>query len=335
MSEHDTEPHTATVQDFSDHLEIRLDDLTILPLEPDDVIVLRLPDFSMRHAARARQLVMEQVPGHKVLVFAKDVELTILRPPRIVVVDRTTGADPGLPELLDPGAFPGDTLADLRTLSELPNLPTVDRMSINPVDSEYFKTLFPGSEPRFWGRPIPADTPVDTDADVPKEHVRVHAGARDYVIQLPPRLNGGAMASEPTKQITPGSRPVAVLELTQELVEALDQFIRARLDEMEQSARAVQRLLTSFDRPPSTNHSMLSAASEFFAHYGPEQEPCDVAATRRLVDHLMKWTNLFLPMARQETQALILLASRWQQHPDWAALIAQHAKPLVDTQVPS
>lgn len=187
MSEHDTEPNTATDQDFSDHLEIRLDDLTILPLEPDDVIVLRLPDVSMAHAARARQLVMEQVPRHEVLVLAKEVELAILRPPRIVVVDQAGDTESGLPELLDPGAFPGDTLADLRALSELPKLPTVDRMSVNPVDAEYFKTLFPSLGPRFWGQPLPPDIPVDADENVPKEHVRVHAGGRDYVIQLPPR----------------------------------------------------------------------------------------------------------------------------------------------------
>lgn len=68
-------------------VEIRLEDLTILPLKPGDILLLRLPGRVTRPAAAGvREYVMRHVPGHEVLVIDKDIELAVVRPPQIKVM---------------------------------------------------------------------------------------------------------------------------------------------------------------------------------------------------------------------------------------------------------
>lgn len=68
-------------------VEIRLEDLSVLPLEPHDIILVRLPGSVYEHdIVRAREHVKKHLPGHEVLVIPADVELAVVRPPRVRVM---------------------------------------------------------------------------------------------------------------------------------------------------------------------------------------------------------------------------------------------------------
>ncbi len=67
-------------------IKITIDDLSILPLAPGDVIVLKVrQNITYDAGVRARELIMNKLPGHEVLVIAGDAELAILRPPCVEV----------------------------------------------------------------------------------------------------------------------------------------------------------------------------------------------------------------------------------------------------------
>lgn len=129
--------------------------------------------------------------------------------------------------------------------------------------------------------------------------------------------------------VDPSGRPAAVIRLTREVLDDFVAFIRARLDEMEQRARAVEQLLEGFDRAVPPDRALLSPELEFISHHGPRQEFADVAVTRRLLEHLLFMSDLwFLPGVGRDAHAVLILASRWGWHPDYALLVRRHAQPV-------
>lgn len=128
--------------------------------------------------------------------------------------------------------------------------------------------------------------------------------------------------------MTDEPRPNAVLEVTRELVDDVVAFIRARLDEMEQRAKAVARLLAGFDRPAAPDRAPLDPLREFALSHSPQHELADAAATRRLLDHLLFMNELWITAVTRDLEALIALASRWRLHPDFQALLRRHARPI-------
>ena len=157
-------------------VEIRLENLSVLALEPGDIILLRLPGRVYEHdIVRAREHVLKHLPGHEVLVIPADVELAAVRPPRIEIVEPSA----------DSLRFFAHSDAVVRALRPKP--PTVEELCVNGQDYEYFKTLFPSDNARFWGLPIPPDTPVTHHTTVPAGCVRVRADSRDYLVALPSR----------------------------------------------------------------------------------------------------------------------------------------------------
>lgn len=123
-------------------------------------------------------------------------------------------------------------------------------------------------------------------------------------------------------------RPSGVLEVTRELVDELVAFVRTRLDEMEQRAKAVARLLDGFDRPAAPDRAPLDPLREFALSHSPHQELADVAATRRLLEHFLFMDGLFVAKFARETEVLVVLASRWKWHPDFQELLRRHARPI-------
>ena len=123
-------------------------------------------------------------------------------------------------------------------------------------------------------------------------------------------------------------QPNAVIELTREVLKDFVAFIRARLDEMEQRARAVEQLLTDFDRPESPDRAPLSPCLEFISRHSPRHEFADVAVTRRLLEHLLFMSDLWFPGVNRDAQAVLILASRWGWHQDYTALVKRHARPV-------
>lgn len=157
-------------------VEIRLEDLSILPLEPDDIILVRLPGRVYEHdIVRAREHVKKHLPGHEVLVIPADVELAAIRPPRIDIVEPSA----------DSLRFFAPSEIVVRELCPKP--PTVEELCVNNQDFEYFRTLFSTGKAMFWGQPIPPDTPVMGLPTVPAGHVRIRADGRDYLVALPPK----------------------------------------------------------------------------------------------------------------------------------------------------
>jgi hypothetical protein len=71
-------------------IEIRIEDLTVMRLEPRDVILLHLPPSALPHLQRVREMIMQRIPGHEVIVTTTDCEFAVLRPPHI-----ETGAEAG------------------------------------------------------------------------------------------------------------------------------------------------------------------------------------------------------------------------------------------------
>ena len=123
-------------------------------------------------------------------------------------------------------------------------------------------------------------------------------------------------------------RPSGVLEVSRELVDELAAFVRARLDEMEQRAESVAQLLAGFDRPASPDRTPLDPLREYALSHRPSQELSDVAAMRRLLGHFLFMDGLFVAKFARETEALVVLASRWKWHPDFQELLKRHARPI-------
>jgi hypothetical protein len=124
------------------------------------------------------------------------------------------------------------------------------------------------------------------------------------------------------------ARPNAVLEVTRELVDDVVAFIRTRLDEMEQRAKAVAQLLAGFDRQSPTHRLPLDPLREYALSHSPRQELSDAAAMRRLLDHLLFFDGLFVKTVSRDVEALVTLASRWKWHPDFQELLRRHARPI-------
>lgn len=123
-------------------------------------------------------------------------------------------------------------------------------------------------------------------------------------------------------------RPSGVLEVSRELVDELAAVVRARLDEMEQRAKAVAQLLDGFDRPTAPDHAPADPVREYALSHSPRQELADVAAMRRLLDHLLFFDGLLTTLVSRDLEALIFLASRWKWHPDFQELLRRHARPI-------
>lgn len=123
-------------------------------------------------------------------------------------------------------------------------------------------------------------------------------------------------------------RPSGVIEVSRELVDELAAFVRARLDEMEQRAKAVAQLLAGFGRPDPAERLPLDPLREYALSHSPRQELSDVAAMRRLLEHFLFMDGLFIAKFARETEALVVLASRWRWHPDFQELIRRHARPI-------
>ena len=169
----DEAPATPEVPEGS--VEIRLEDLSVLPLEPGDIILVRLPGSVYEHdIVRAREHVKKHLPGHEVLVIPADVELAVMRPPRVEIVEPSA----------DSLRF--SALSDTAGRVPTPKPPTVEELCVNNQDYEYFRTLFSSGKAMFCGQPIPPDTPVIGLPTVPAGHVRIRSGGRDYLVALPP-----------------------------------------------------------------------------------------------------------------------------------------------------
>lgn len=70
-----------------DTVEIRVEDLTVVPVEPGDVVLVRHRGRLDISAIRAvHDHVARHFPGHEVLVLDEGMELALLRPPRFNVV---------------------------------------------------------------------------------------------------------------------------------------------------------------------------------------------------------------------------------------------------------
>lgn len=125
-----------------------------------------------------------------------------------------------------------------------------------------------------------------------------------------------------------------MIELTREVLDDFVAFIRARLHDMEQRALAVTDLISGFDRPAAPGRAPLSPEREFAAHHGPQQDLADAAATRRLLEHLLFGAELWFPVVGREAQAVLIVASRWISHPDYALLLERHARPAGNRETP-